>query len=177
VNDKPSRPGSTTEESLISDSEFPWSGACPYDTLNNKLKAQKQSMLGPDSPAADVNNAGFTLQAARPSAAERKAWDELRRPRSRLAIDFFHYPMPNLQIEDLDPAALERPMPIATPDLMQIAECRVEVAGLPAPPAQVAAYQVPLSGLAAFGLAELLPTPLCTERPKLADMIEVADDE
>jgi len=176
VNDKPSRPG-TAEESLISDAEFPWSGACPYDTLNNKLKAQKQSMLGPDSSAADVNNAGFTLQASRPSAAERKAWHELRLPRARLAIDFFHYPMPSLQIDDLDPAALERPMPVATPDLMQIAECRIEVAGLPAPPAQVDAYQVPLSGLAAFGLAELLPTPLCTERPKLADMIEVADDE
>ena len=177
MNDKPSRPFGSADENLVNDPEFPWGGACPYDILNNRLKAQKQPTLGPGSSAADVNKAGFALQAARPSPAERKTWDQLRLPRARLAIDFFHYPMPSLQIEDIDPAALERPMPVATPDLLAIADCKIELAGLPEPPAQVAAYQVPLSGIAKFEIADLLPAPLCTERPRLADMIEGDDDE
>jgi hypothetical protein len=177
VSDKPSRAPAPADDSLINDPEFPWAGGCPYDVLNKRLQESKQPLLGRNSPTADVNNAGFALQAARASPTEKKAWNQLRLPRERLVIDFFHYPLPDLRIEDIEPSALDRQMPVAAPDLMGIADLSFELAAAPEAPAQVALHDVTLSGLMDVGLAELLPSPLCRASLKLADLIEVEDDD
>jgi hypothetical protein len=172
MNGKSKPAVSNTDADLIADPEFPWRDGNPYDIVNRRLKLSKQPTLGPTSSAADVNNAGFSLQAA-----ERKAWDRLRLPGMRLAIDFFHYPMPNVKIEDLDPSLLERPMPVAVPDLMSIVDCRVELTTLLQAPDKIVPQDVQVSELIDFTLADLLPSPLCAEAPLLSELIEVEDDQ
>jgi len=152
---------------LLADRQFPWQDGNPYDILNEQLKAANKPVLGPMSSAADVNKASFALQAAGRKIWEqlRPHWDRLRIPRTRLGIDFFHYPLSDLPIEDLGPSSWEQPMPMAEPDLMSIADCRIELANPPQAEAQTAA------------LADLLPEPLFAEPPSLFELIEVDDDQ
>jgi hypothetical protein len=165
------------DQSLLADPEFPWQGDNAYDVLNKQLKASNRPTLGPMSSAAEVNDASFALMGTKAWGQLRPYWDQLRIPRTRLGIDFLHYPIPDLRVESLDPSLWDRPMPIATPDLMSIADCQIELANPPHAPTQMATREIPLSELTDFTLAELLPSPLCTEPPSLSELIEADDDQ
>ncbi len=175
MSDAPVRSSGTADTSLVNDPEFPWrasGGERPYDVLNVRLKASEEPLLGPHSSTAEVSDASFTLIGM--SAAERKAWDGLRKPAERVVVDFFHYPLPDLRLEGVDPAALERPMPVEQPDLLGLADCKVELA-TEAAPERLEFHEVPVSELIDFGIAELLPSRLCDAAPQLADVFEVEE--
>jgi len=163
-------------ESLVEDPDFPWDGGDPYATVNGLLEASNEPLLGPASSAGEVYDAGFVLQAAREATEEKNAWNRLRVPQERLLVDFFHYPLPALRIESLDAVSLDRPMPVAEPDLMSLADVKVELDAPPELPARLPACALPFAGLIDFGLGELVPTPLCPHRPTLSEIIEVDDD-
>jgi hypothetical protein len=171
VSAESSRP-SGADESLVNDPEFPWAGGCPYDVINARLKADNEPLIGPRSTTSQVSDAGFTL-----STAEKKAWEQLRKPERRVGVDFLHYPLPDLQLDEVDPSSLEQPMPVVMPDLLSLADCRVELGAVVEAPPQFDLHEVSLFGLIDFGLAELLPSPLCEDGPLLSDLIEVDDDE
>ncbi len=163
------------DEYLVNDPAFPWEGGRPYDIVNARLREKGQPVLSPDSSRDDVNKAGFGLGAMTP--ALRKTYDQLRKPPERALLDFLHYPLPRLRIDAIDPAALELPMPVAEPDLMALADCPVALDEIPQGPDELPAHDVPLSGVIDFGLADLLPAPLCAAPPTLSDLIEVEDDK
>jgi hypothetical protein len=164
-------------ESLVDDPDFPWDGGNPYATVNGLLKDHNEPLLGPGSSAGAVYDAGFVLQGADEATEEKDAWTRLRAPQERLLIDFFHYPLPALRLESLDAACLDRPMPVAEPDLMSmVADVKVELDARPELPAQLPACPLPTAGLIDFGLADLIPAPICPHSPALSDIIEVDDD-
>ena len=160
-------------EALIADAGFPWDNA--YEVLNRRLKTAGQPTLGPMSPMRDVHDAFFDLQVGA-SADDVSAWHQLKAAPRRLVIDFFHYPVPDFRMETLDPASLERPMPVEQPDLLALAGCAVDLGGSLEAPAKVPTYELPIAQLIDFSLADLLPSPLCVATPQLSDVIEVNDD-
>lgn len=165
---------SGNDESLINDPEFPWIGGRPYDVLNQRLLANSEPPIGPLSSNREIGDAGFGLRGA--SAAERKAWDQLKLPQERIVIDFFHYPLPDVHIEDLDPSSLERPMPVAEPDLLLLADCKTEM-NLTEPPAQLDFQEIPLASVTDLGVNGFIPSPVCQNPPALKELIEVDDDD
>jgi hypothetical protein len=168
---KPTPDRATSGENLINDPGFPWAEGCPYDVVNARLRERQHPLIGPESRREEVFQAGHALQGL-----ARRAWDQLRKVPERVKVDFFHYPLPDLRIDALDPAALERPMPVADPDLMSMADCEVELAA-PEAPARLAFQDVTAAAVIDFDLSELLPSPLCGELPKFAEMIEMDDDK
>jgi len=166
----------TVNESLVNDPGFPWQGGCAYDAINRVLQEKGHPPLGPGSSRDELNKASFVLMSSGMPPDVRNAWNQIRKPSDRLTVDFFHYPVPDLRLETLDASTLERPMPVAEVDLLALADVRLELA-TPKVPQHVATKQVPLAGLVDFGLADLLPAPLCAAPPSLSDVIEVDDDE
>lgn len=60
-----------------------WADGFPYDLLS-------PAGITPDSSQREIRDAAFTLMAQGPMAPEvRHAWDTLRQPERRLAVDFF----------------------------------------------------------------------------------------
>jgi len=167
------------DEGLLADPEFPWPDGNPYALLNEQLRKSNQPTLGPMSSAADVNKASFTLQGAGRKVWEklRPHWDRLRMLRTRVGIDFLHYPIADIEIGALEQALWEVPMPVAIPDLMGIAECRVELGDPSTAPSEIAIRESSISELVDFTVAELLPSLLCTELPSLSELIEADNDE
>jgi hypothetical protein len=168
------------EIGYVADPEFPWRGGNPYEVLNQQLRASKQLTLGPMASAAGVNKAGFSLQAAGRKVWEqlRPFWDQLRMPRTRLRTDFFHYPVSNLKIENLDPSAWEKPMPVLAPDPMSIAETCIEFPDPAQPSAEtIATHEIAAAELIDFTFADLFPTQLCSGHLSLSDIVEADDDE
>jgi hypothetical protein len=172
MSDKASPLVGRVDETLINDPEFPWEDGYLYELLNCRLAENNQPPLGPHSSMRNVNDAGFVLDKS-----EIHAWYRLREPKQRLVIDFLHYPVPDFRLEMLDPASLERPIPVAPCDLLGIADCRVDLADTPPAPAKISARRVQLSRLIDFGIAELLPSPLCAADPQLLDVIGSEDDD
>jgi hypothetical protein len=174
MSDKASPTVARVDETLVNDPEFPWEDGHLYELLNHRLAENNQPPLGPHSSMKQVLDAGFSVQGHK---RESKAWYDLKDMKNRLVIDFLHYPVPDFRLEMLDPASLERPMPVAPCDLLGIADCHVELAGIPAAPAKISAHRVQLSRLIDFGIAELLPSPLCAHDPQLLDVIGSEDDD
>jgi hypothetical protein len=178
MSDSDPHAGGGDGPSLVADKEFPWQDGISYAVLNAQLKANNKPELGPASSANDVNNAGFTLQGAGRDVWQRlrPIWDRLRKAQTRLGIDFFHYPIADFAIDELEPESLERPMPVATADLVDIVGGRIELANMEEPPARIDTRPIATAELINFTIAELMPAPLSTSMPTLSEIIEADDD-
>lgn len=173
MSDGQERPPGSAGEVLIADVEFPWGSGNPYEVLNRRLAALGQPALGPSSPMRDVHDAFFDLQVGA-SADIVAAWHQLKAAPRRLVVDFFHYPVPDFRVETIDPATLERPMPVTSPDPLALAPAEVELDAVRDAPASVQPHELPREGLVDVGVAEL--SPLCGAAPQLSEIIEVVDD-
>lgn len=70
---------------MFKDARTGWEGGFPYDLLG-------PAGITPTSSLAAVRDVAFTLMASAPMTPDmRRAWDALRRPDRRLAVDFFLY--------------------------------------------------------------------------------------
>ncbi|MDJ0837097.1 MAG: hypothetical protein QNK37_11315 [Acidobacteriota bacterium] len=114
----------------IKDHDLPWDGPFPYEHLDRRTREHGFSGIDPEASARAVKDLLFDLMSGgRPSHEDRSAWDQLRDPRRRLAIDFLMYELtdkfarfPNV-FEDLE-------MPVALPDFRELLKLEPVLASL-----------------------------------------------
>jgi hypothetical protein len=156
---------------LLISSDFPWEGGCAYDVINRRL-AQSGNALAPTSSMRAVQDAMFDLEElGRPSQEERNAWHQLRVTDRRLPIDFFHYPVPAFDLEDL-----RQPMPVAEPDLLSLVALEMPREEPGAEVVTVEAQDIDWVTLAEAGRGELLSAPIYVPTSLLTDVLEGEDE-
>lgn len=111
---------------LFKDPRLPWEGDFPYERLNRKLREAGHAGLGPSSTGQEVKDSLFDLmEGGRVSPDDRLAWDELRIPERRLALDFFMYVFEDAGVDVWDDAVWDLPMPVQMPDFRRLADVEV----------------------------------------------------
>jgi hypothetical protein len=168
---KEAPPASDGPEVLVNDLEFPWDDDCAYEVLNRRLSKLGLPQLGSHSSMQEVRDAFFDVQSGS-TLKDRRAWDALRVPDRRIVIDFFHYAVPEFNIDLLDPASLEKPMPVAAPDFAGMAECPVALPAKKEPPQTVSVRNVLLESVIELDAAALLRSMLIPAEPELTDILD-----
>lgn len=119
--------------SLVCDPHVPWDdGESPYRLLAARLA---EGGLNPSVTNREVQDILFDLLGKPLSAAERRAWDELRLPQARLLVDFLHYTLEESRDDSLPVEALSRlPIPVETPSFDSFARITPDLGRIAQPP-------------------------------------------
>lgn len=100
----------------------------PMVKLNRRLAELGRPPLGYATPMAQINDAMFELQAAGAVSHDlRRAWDQLRIVRSRLARDFLAVTCPAVNGAALGEALFERAPPACEIDAGRLAPLQADV--------------------------------------------------
>lgn len=117
---------------VVADPALPWpkGQGCPYEYLREQLRRRRAKLIGPDSPAAAIEDASFDLM----TREDREVLDEIRLLPRRLLVDFFLYEVPGIPPEPLAAWLAELPMPLPpVPVEAVLARAVPPLAGVPPP--------------------------------------------
>jgi hypothetical protein len=115
---------------LFRDPHLAWDNPFPYEALSSALVSRGCAPVTPDSTIAEIKAAFFDVMDAQSDPVVRHAWDELRIPTTRLAVDFFLYPCSDDHDAFDGLSAVE--LPAYLPDFRELAH--VEMEPPPEPP-------------------------------------------
>ncbi|MFO0953297.1 MAG: hypothetical protein U0835_19495 [Isosphaeraceae bacterium] len=113
------------------DPHLPGAHGSPYARLSARLAEAGRPGVGPSSTTAEVRDVFFAVMRVGPTHEDREAWDALRDPARRLALDFLHYEFASAVEDALDAAAWDLPVPEQFPDVMRLGEVAPDFSRIP----------------------------------------------